>query len=154
MACEALMDKFTESAPRPQLHQPCTCKKRCNNCNIFLGFFILSLSLHFITLSCFLDLRSEVKREIALKKRESASAVSGSSQMSGYQTDDSQDDLLREPSPPEVRTDVSCDPSHCFHVYISRLGIACLLLKFILTCDSISCHIYNGLIALSRTLYA
>lgn len=124
MACEALMDKFTESAPRPQLHQPCTCKKRCNNCNIFLGFFILSLSLHFITLSCFLDLRSEVKREIALKKRESASAVSGSSQMSGYQTDDSQDDLLREPSPPEVRTDVSCDPSHCFHVYISRLGIA------------------------------
>lgn len=109
MACEALMDKFTESAPRPQLHQPCTCKKRCNNCSVFLGFFILSLSLHLITLSCFLDLRSEVKREIALKKRESASTVSESSQMRGY-TDDSEHDPP-EPSPPEVRTNVQC----CYH---------------------------------------
>ncbi|XP_041930292.1 ectodysplasin-A-like isoform X2 [Alosa sapidissima] len=101
MSCEALMDKFTESASRPQLHQPCTCKKRCNNCNVFVGVFILSLSLHLITLSCFLDLRSEVKREIALNKRESASAVSGSSQMRVYHTNDSHDDIHREPSPPE-----------------------------------------------------
>uniref|UniRef100_A0A4W4DYU5 THD domain-containing protein n=1 Tax=Electrophorus electricus TaxID=8005 RepID=A0A4W4DYU5_ELEEL len=53
-----------------QLHYSCTCKKNCNNCKLFFGFFIVSLSLHVITLSCFLDLRSEVKRELLQTKRE------------------------------------------------------------------------------------
>ncbi|XP_048461133.1 ectodysplasin-A-like isoform X1 [Rhincodon typus] len=40
------------------------CRKQCTNCGMFLGFFALSLCLHLVTLLCYLDLRSEVKREL------------------------------------------------------------------------------------------
>ncbi|XP_076878771.1 uncharacterized protein LOC143527444 isoform X2 [Brachyhypopomus gauderio] len=71
MACEGLDGRFAGiKADCSQLHYSCTCKKNCNNCKFFFGFFIVSLSLHVITLSCFLDLRSEVKRELLRTKRE------------------------------------------------------------------------------------
>jgi hypothetical protein len=57
--------------PRPL---PCTCNKKCktrSSSAIFFGLFLLSLSLHVITLVCYLDLRSEVKREIVHQKRDS-----------------------------------------------------------------------------------
>ncbi|XP_051877520.1 ectodysplasin-A isoform X5 [Pristis pectinata] len=47
----------------------CNCRKRCNNCGIFLSCFVLSLCLHLVTLVCYLDLRSEVKRELRLQSR-------------------------------------------------------------------------------------
>ncbi|XP_072914000.1 ectodysplasin-A isoform X2 [Hemitrygon akajei] len=53
----------------------CSCRKQCNNCGIFLSFFVLSLCLHLVTLVCYLDLRSEVKRELRLQSR---SEISGS----------------------------------------------------------------------------
>uniref|UniRef100_A0A4W5KF44 Ectodysplasin A n=1 Tax=Hucho hucho TaxID=62062 RepID=A0A4W5KF44_9TELE len=53
-----------------EITSTCICRKHCNNCKIFLGFFVLSLSLHLVTLFCYLDLRSEVKREILQKNRE------------------------------------------------------------------------------------
>lgn len=55
---------------------PCTCTKKCSRSSrsssfVFLGLFLLSLSLHAVTLVCYLDLRSEVKREITHQKRDS-----------------------------------------------------------------------------------
>ncbi|KAL7886363.1 hypothetical protein AOLI_G00066580 [Acnodon oligacanthus] len=71
MACERLEDKLPGPRPdRPHVHSACACAKHCGSCRFFLGFFVVSLSLHVITLSCFLDLRSEVKRELSQTKRE------------------------------------------------------------------------------------
>ncbi|XP_034546494.1 ectodysplasin-A isoform X3 [Notolabrus celidotus] len=54
---------------------PCTCNKKCRSRSsssvVFLGLFLLSLCLHAVTLVCYLDLRSEVKREIIHQKRDS-----------------------------------------------------------------------------------
>ncbi|XP_067903321.1 ectodysplasin-A isoform X2 [Heterodontus francisci] len=52
----------------------CDCRKQCNNCGIFLGCFVLSLFLHLVTLVCYLDLRSEVKRELRLQSGSEYSA--------------------------------------------------------------------------------
>ncbi|XP_056456877.1 ectodysplasin-A isoform X1 [Gadus chalcogrammus] len=73
MACDASSqeDFPGEVMPRPL---PCTCNKKCktrSSSAIFFGLFLLSLSLHVITLVCYLDLRSEVKREIVHQKRDS-----------------------------------------------------------------------------------
>ncbi|CAL8263524.1 unnamed protein product [Lota lota] len=60
---------------------PCTCNKKCKTRSssvIFFGLFLLSLSLHVITLVCYLDLRSEVKREIVHQKRDSIWTLGGS----------------------------------------------------------------------------
>lgn len=60
---------------------PCTCSKKCRSRSgslIFLGLFLLSLSLHAVTLVCYLDLRSEVKREIIHQKRDSMLTLTGS----------------------------------------------------------------------------
>lgn len=60
---------------------PCTCSKKCRSRSssvVFLGLFLLSLSLHAVTLVCYLDLRSEVKREIILQKRDSMFTLAGS----------------------------------------------------------------------------
>uniref|UniRef100_UPI00398F5A42 ectodysplasin-A isoform X2 n=1 Tax=Pristiophorus japonicus TaxID=55135 RepID=UPI00398F5A42 len=57
-----------------ELPTTCNCKQQCNNCGIFLGFFVLSLCLHLVTLVCYLDLRSEVKRELRLQSRSEHSA--------------------------------------------------------------------------------
>ncbi|KAG9271941.1 ectodysplasin-A-like isoform X1 [Astyanax mexicanus] len=73
MTCESLEDQFPGlKADCPQLpaSSSCACGKTCGSCRFFFGFFVVSLSLHVITLSCFLDLRSEVKRELSHTKRE------------------------------------------------------------------------------------
>lgn len=44
---------------------------------VFLGLFLLSLSLHAVTLVCYLDLRSEVKREIIHQKRDTMLTFAG-----------------------------------------------------------------------------
>ncbi|KAM4621634.1 ectodysplasin-A isoform 3-T3 [Polymixia lowei] len=79
MACDgSSMDDFPDKVmPRPP---PCTCNKKCKNRSssvVFLGLFLLSLSLHVITLVCYLDLRSEVKREIIHQKRDSMLTLGG-----------------------------------------------------------------------------
>ncbi|XP_067104003.1 ectodysplasin-A-like isoform X2 [Osmerus mordax] len=80
MACDGLKDDF----PDKVLPQPpsCTCNQKCSrnsrsNGALFLAFFVLSLSLHGITLICYLDLRFEVKREISLQKRDAALKLDG-----------------------------------------------------------------------------
>lgn len=60
---------------------PCTCSKKCRGRSgsvVFLGLFLLSLCLHAVTLVCYLDLRSEVKREIIHQKRDSMLTLAGS----------------------------------------------------------------------------
>lgn len=80
MACDGLKDDFTEKVlPQPP---SCTCNQKCSrnsrgNGALFLAFFVLSLSLHGITLICYLDLRFEVKREISLQKRDAALKLDG-----------------------------------------------------------------------------
>lgn len=61
---------------------PCVmCNKKCragrSTSLVFLALFLLSLSLHALTLVCYLDLRSEVKREITHHKRDSAVSRAG-----------------------------------------------------------------------------
>uniref|UniRef100_A0A8B9HQE4 THD domain-containing protein n=1 Tax=Astyanax mexicanus TaxID=7994 RepID=A0A8B9HQE4_ASTMX len=67
------LHEFRKSRPKPKrlpASSSCACGKTCGSCRFFFGFFVVSLSLHVITLSCFLDLRSEVKRELSHTKRE------------------------------------------------------------------------------------
>lgn len=59
---------------------PCTCGKRCRSRSgsvVFLGLFLLSLCLHAVTLVCYMDLRSEVRREIIEHKRDSVLTLAG-----------------------------------------------------------------------------
>lgn len=59
---------------------PCTCSKKCRSRSssvVFLGLFLLSLTLHAVTLVCYLDLRSQVKREIIHQKRDSVMTLAG-----------------------------------------------------------------------------
>lgn len=59
---------------------PCTCNKKCRSRSgsvVFLGLFLLSLCLHAVTLVCYLDLRSEVRREIIHQKRDSMLTLAG-----------------------------------------------------------------------------
>lgn len=58
------------------LPSSCNCRRQCNNCGVFLGFFVLSLCLHLLTLVCYLDLRSEVKREL-MQQQPSSEEVPG-----------------------------------------------------------------------------
>ncbi|XP_055500088.1 ectodysplasin-A isoform X3 [Leucoraja erinacea] len=55
------------------LPSSCNCRRQCNNCGVFLGFFVLSLCLHLLTLVCYLDLRSEVKRELMQQQQQPSS---------------------------------------------------------------------------------
>uniref|UniRef100_A0A672PI97 Ectodysplasin-A n=1 Tax=Sinocyclocheilus grahami TaxID=75366 RepID=A0A672PI97_SINGR len=64
-----------ESEERKRTQAACECQSQCNNCKIFLSLFILSLSLHLVTLFCYLDLRSELKREISLKNKDEVSST-------------------------------------------------------------------------------
>lgn len=70
MAPKSFSEKFSNLEDRDVKHSTCMCRRQCNNCKIFLGFFVLSLSLHLVTLFCYLDLRSEVQREILQKNRD------------------------------------------------------------------------------------
>ncbi|XP_075394344.1 ectodysplasin-A isoform X2 [Tenrec ecaudatus] len=55
--------------PREQGSQGCGCRGaparagEGNSCRLFLGFFGFSLALHLLTLCCYLELRSELRRE-------------------------------------------------------------------------------------------
>lgn len=60
---------------RERTQAACECQSKCNNCKIFLSLFILSLSLHLVTLFCYLDLRSELKREISQKNKDDVSST-------------------------------------------------------------------------------
>lgn len=61
--------------PRERVSQGCGCRGaparagEGNNCRLFLGFFGLSLALHLLTLCCYLELRSELRRERGAESR-------------------------------------------------------------------------------------
>ncbi|XP_045427887.1 ectodysplasin-A isoform X6 [Pipistrellus kuhlii] len=63
------------AAPREQGSQGCGCRGararagEGNSCRLFLGFFGLSLALHLLTLCCYLELRSELRRERGAESR-------------------------------------------------------------------------------------
>lgn len=63
------------AAPREQGSQGCGClgaRARAgegNSCQLFLGFFSLSLALHLLTLCCYLELRSKLQREWGAESR-------------------------------------------------------------------------------------
>ncbi|KAL0974367.1 hypothetical protein UPYG_G00219510 [Umbra pygmaea] len=72
MACDGSIEDFRNKVLLTRTASSCTCNcmNKCNSgggssSTVFLGFFIFSLILHVITLVCYLDLRSEVKREIS-----------------------------------------------------------------------------------------
>ncbi|XP_057351625.1 ectodysplasin-A isoform X9 [Manis pentadactyla] len=63
------------ATPRERVSQGCGCRGapaqagEGNNCRLFLGFFGLSLALHLLTLCCYLELRSELRRERGAESR-------------------------------------------------------------------------------------
>ncbi|XP_053058399.1 ectodysplasin-A isoform X6 [Acinonyx jubatus] len=63
------------AAPRERASQGCGCRGaparagEGNSCRLFLGFFGLSLALHLLTLCCYLELRSELRRERGAESR-------------------------------------------------------------------------------------
>ncbi|XP_044907073.1 ectodysplasin-A isoform X6 [Felis catus] len=63
------------AAPRERGSQGCGCRGaparagEGNSCRLFLGFFGLSLALHLLTLCCYLELRSELRRERGAESR-------------------------------------------------------------------------------------
>lgn len=72
--CIKIMGSFTES-PEESASKPagkCACQSRCRSggesWKAFAGLFAMSLALHFVTLACYVELRSEVEREIRIQK--------------------------------------------------------------------------------------
>ncbi|KAI5105033.1 ectodysplasin-A [Silurus meridionalis] len=78
MALESFEDEFCGIKDEcTHLHYSSVCQKSCRNCNIFFCFFLVSLSLHVVTLSCVLDLRSEWKRELRTRHDEPVIVAAG-----------------------------------------------------------------------------
>ncbi|XP_029575931.1 ectodysplasin-A isoform X3 [Salmo trutta] len=90
MACDGSINDLPDKVLLTRLPSSCTCINTCkthngrSNCSsvskssmVFLGLFILSLSLHVITLLCYLDLRFEVKREISQRRRDAKLTLGG-----------------------------------------------------------------------------
>lgn len=76
-------DLPAEDFPEKAMHRaaPCTCPKKCRSWSgsvVFLGLFLLSLCLHAVTLVFYMDLRSEIRREIIHQKRDSILTLAGS----------------------------------------------------------------------------
>ncbi|XP_043315642.1 ectodysplasin-A-like [Cervus canadensis] len=73
------------AAPRQRGSQGCGCRGaparagEGNSCRLFLGFFGLSLALHLLTLCCYLELRSELRRERGAESRFSGPGTPGTS---------------------------------------------------------------------------
>ncbi|KAM5221333.1 ectodysplasin-A isoform 8-T8 [Ctenodactylus gundi] len=71
------------AAPRERGSQGCGCRGaparagEGNSCRLFLGFFGLSLALHLLTLCCYLELRSELRRERGAESRLGGSGTPG-----------------------------------------------------------------------------
>nr|XP_004661045.1 ectodysplasin-A isoform X5 [Jaculus jaculus] len=68
-------ESLPAAAPRERGSQGCGCRGaparagEGNSCRLFLGFFGLSLALHLLTLCCYLELRSELRRERGAESR-------------------------------------------------------------------------------------
>lgn len=70
----SVTERPEESASKPAVK--CACQSRCGggggggggSWKAFAGLFALSLALHFVTLACYVELRSEVEREIRIQK--------------------------------------------------------------------------------------
>lgn len=97
---------------------PCTCSEGCRSRGgggaslVFLGLFLLSLCLHAVTLVCYMDLRSEVRREIIEQKRDSVMTLAGTDPADPALTPGSpwsEFDFSRGVQAPEVRE----HPSMC-----------------------------------------
>ncbi|KAL4844791.1 hypothetical protein H8958_019635 [Nasalis larvatus] len=77
------------AAPRERGSQGCGCRGaparagEGNSCLLFLGFFGLSLALHLLTLCCYLELRSELRRERGAESRLGGSGTPGTPGTSG-----------------------------------------------------------------------
>ncbi|KAM8752376.1 ectodysplasin-A isoform 2-T2 [Rhynchonycteris naso] len=73
------------AAPQERGSQGCGCRGaparagEGNSCRLFLGFFGLSLALHLLTLCCYLELRSELRRERGAESRLSGLGTPGTS---------------------------------------------------------------------------
>ncbi|MBZ3888107.1 Ectodysplasin-A [Sciurus carolinensis] len=73
------------AAPRERGNQGCGCRGaparagEGNSCRLFLGFFGLSLALHLLTLCCYLELRSELRRERGAESRLGGPGTPGTS---------------------------------------------------------------------------
>ncbi|XP_023620318.1 ectodysplasin-A isoform X6 [Myotis lucifugus] len=73
------------AAPRERGSQGCGCRGararagEGNSCRLFLGFFGLSLALHLLTLCCYLELRSELRRERGAESRFGGPGTPGTS---------------------------------------------------------------------------
>lgn len=71
------------ATPRERGSQGCGCRGaparagEGNSCRLFLGFFGLSLALHLLTLCCYLELRSELRRERGAESRLGGPGTSG-----------------------------------------------------------------------------
>ncbi|XP_060038825.1 ectodysplasin-A isoform X6 [Erinaceus europaeus] len=65
--------------------QGCVCRgaparaSEGNSCRLFMGFFGLSLALHLLTLCCYLELRSELRRERGVESRLGGPGTTGTS---------------------------------------------------------------------------
>ncbi|KAM4819236.1 ectodysplasin-A isoform 3-T3 [Thomomys bottae] len=72
---ESLPAAAAAPPPRERGGQGCGCRGAParaadgNSCRLFLGFFGLSLALHLLTLCCYLELRSELRRERGAESR-------------------------------------------------------------------------------------
>ncbi|XP_019603469.1 ectodysplasin-A isoform X1 [Rhinolophus sinicus] len=77
------------AAPRERGSQNCGCRGaparagEGNSCRLFLGFFGLSLALHLLTLCCYLELRSELRRERGAESRLGGPGTPGTPGTSG-----------------------------------------------------------------------
>ncbi|KAF6389918.1 ectodysplasin A [Rhinolophus ferrumequinum] len=77
------------AAPRERGSQSCGCRGaparagEGNSCRLFLGFFGLSLALHLLTLCCYLELRSELRRERGAESRLGGPGTPGTPGTSG-----------------------------------------------------------------------
>lgn len=77
------------AAPRERGSQGCGCRgaparaAEGNSCRLFLGFFGLSLALHLLTLCCYLELRSELRRERGAESRLGGPGTPGTPGTSG-----------------------------------------------------------------------
>ncbi|XP_008270960.1 ectodysplasin-A isoform X2 [Oryctolagus cuniculus] len=94
------------AAPRERGSQGCGCRGaparagEGNSCRLFLGFFGLSLALHLLTLCCYLELRSELRRERGAESRLGGAGTSGTlSSTGGLDPDAPITRHLGQPSP-------------------------------------------------------
>ncbi|XP_069748864.1 ectodysplasin-A-like isoform X7 [Narcine bancroftii] len=69
MATKSFEGKLSNCEESLPTSGPCT--KRCNHGGVFLSVLVLSMCLHLVTLLCYLELRSEVKRALKQPQRRS-----------------------------------------------------------------------------------